>query len=334
MRFAARTLPASIPPAAALCVFRVIQEALGNIARHAGAKRALVAISGNDAGLHAVIRDDGHGFDLTQSRGKGLGLISMEERVRHAGGTLLDPAQTRRWHPHRSPHSPGSAAAGACRGIGRAMKKPRLLLADDHTILLEGLKALLAPEFDVVATVTDGRAVLEAARTLRPDLIVLDISMPGLNGIEAARQLRQSNPDAKLLTLTMHADRSFVQAAFEAGVSGYVLKQSAAKELLTALHDIERGRRYLSAPIREQFAALPVNFWEQTTSMAADLTPRQREVLQLLAEGKARKEVAQILGVSVKTVEFHREQIGKRLGIHTNAELIAYAIRNGISHGG
>ncbi len=214
------------------------------------------------------------------------------------------------------------------------MKKPRLLLADDHTILLEGLKALLAPEFDVVATVTDGRAVLEAARTLGPDLIVLDISMPGLNGIEAARQLRQSNPTAKLLTLTMHADRSFVQAAFEAGVSGYVLKQSAAKELLTALHDIERGRRYLSAPIREQFAALPVNFWEQKTSMAADLTPRQREVLQLLAEGKARKEVAQILGVSVKTVEFHREQIGKRLGLHTNAELIAYAIRNGISHAG
>ena len=127
------------------------------------------------------------------------------------------------------------------------MKKPRLLLADDHTILVEGLKALLAPEFDVVATAGDGRAVLEAAEKHQPDIILLDISMPGLNGIEAARRLKQSNPDAKLIILTMHADLSFVSAAFEAGVSGYVLKQSAATELVTALHDVDGGRRYISS---------------------------------------------------------------------------------------
>lgn len=131
------------------------------------------------------------------------------------------------------------------------MTKLRLLLADDHTILVEGLQALLAPEFDVVATAGDGRAVLEAAERYQPDLILLDISMPGLNGIEAARRLSQSNPGAKLIMLTMHADLSFVTASFEAGVSGYVLKQSAATELVAALHQLGRGKRYVSPQIRE-----------------------------------------------------------------------------------
>ena len=134
------------------------------------------------------------------------------------------------------------------------MKKPRLLLADDHTILVEGLKALLAPEFEVVATAGDGRAVLEAAEKHQPDLILLDISMPGLNGIEAARRLKQSNPGAKLIILTMHGDLSFVSAAFEAGVSGYVLKQSAATELVTALHEVDSGRSYVSSLIQKRSA--------------------------------------------------------------------------------
>ena len=140
------------------------------------------------------------------------------------------------------------------------MKKPRLLLADDHTILVEGLKALLAPEFDVVATAGDGRAVLEAAKKYQPDIILLDISMPGLNGIEAARRLKQSNPDAKLIILTMHADLSFVSAAFEAGVSGYVLKQSAATELVTALHDVDSGRRYISSLIQKRLGTETAGF--------------------------------------------------------------------------
>jgi DNA-binding NarL/FixJ family response regulator len=211
------------------------------------------------------------------------------------------------------------------------MKKPRLLLADDHTILLEGLRALLAPEFEVVATAADGRAVLEAAEKHQPDLILLDISMPGLNGIEAARRLKQSNPGAKLIILTMHADLSFVSAAFEAGVSGYVLKQSAATELVAALHEVDSGRRYLSSMIQKRLGTKTPAFLRRPKELSADLTSRQREVLQLVAEGRVRKEIAQILGVSVKTVEFHKQKISEKLDIHTDAALTAYAIRHGIA---
>jgi DNA-binding NarL/FixJ family response regulator len=211
------------------------------------------------------------------------------------------------------------------------MKKPRLLLADDHTILLEGLKALLASEFEVVATAADGRAVLDAAERHQPDLILLDISMPGLNGIEAARRLKGSNPGAKLIILTMHPDLSFVSAAFEAGVAGYVLKQSAATELVAALHEVGSGRRYISSLIQKRLGTEMPNFFRRSKEFSGDLTPRQREVLQLLAEGRVRKEIAQILGVSVKTVEFHKQKISEKLGLHTNAALTAYAIRHGIA---
>jgi DNA-binding NarL/FixJ family response regulator len=211
------------------------------------------------------------------------------------------------------------------------MKRLRLLLADDHTILLEGLRALLAPEFEVVATAGDGRAVLEAAGKHQPDLILLDISMPGLNGIEAARRLKQSNPDAKLIILTMHGDLSFVSAAIDAGVSGYVLKQSAATELITALHAVGSGRRYISSLIRKRLGTEMPTFLRRPTKLSGDLTSRQREVLQLVAEGRVRKEIAQILGVSVKTVEFHKQKISEKLGIHTDAALTAYAIRHGIA---
>jgi DNA-binding NarL/FixJ family response regulator len=211
------------------------------------------------------------------------------------------------------------------------MKKPRLLLADDHTILVEGLKALLAPEFDVVATAGDDRAVLEAAKEYQPDIVLLDISMPGLNGIEAARRLKQSNPDSKLIILTMHGDLSFVRAAFEAGASGYVLKQSAATELVTALREVDTGRRYISSLILERLGTETLTFLRRPAKLSGDLTSRQREVLQLLAEGRVRKEIAEILGVSVKTVEFHKQKITEKLGLHTDAELTAYAIRHGIA---
>jgi DNA-binding NarL/FixJ family response regulator len=184
-----------------------------------------------------------------------------------------------------------------------------------------------------VATAGDGRAVLEAAEKHQPDLILLDISMPGLNGIEAARRLRESNPGAKLIILTMHGDLSFVSAAFEAGVSGYVLKQSAATELVTALHDVDAGRRYISSLIQNRVGAEMPAFMRRPKGATGELTSRQREVLQLVAEGRVRKEIAQILGVSVKTVEFHKQKITEKLGIHTDAALTAYAIRHGIASG-
>ena len=155
--------------------------------------------------------------------------------------------------------------------------------------------------------------------------------MPGLNGIEAARRLRRSNPGARLIMLTMHADLSFVTASFDAGVSGYVLKQSAATELVAALHQLGRGKRYVSPQIREQLGTELLDFPPRPIDSSRDLTLRQREALQLLAEGRVRKEIAKTLGVSVKTVEFHRQQIYRKLGLHTHAELTAYAIRHGIA---
>jgi DNA-binding NarL/FixJ family response regulator len=211
------------------------------------------------------------------------------------------------------------------------MSKPRLLLADDHTILLEGLKALLAADFEVVATAGDGREDLQATETYRPDIVLLDISMPGLNGIEVARRLCQSKSGAQVVVLTMHPDLSFVRAAFAAGVSGYVLKQSAATELITALHNVGKGRPYVSPLIVKQLGTDMLDFEERPDETHGELTARQREVLQLLAEGRVRKEIAQILGVSIKTVEFHKQKICEKLGIRTNAALTAYAIRHGIA---
>ena len=210
------------------------------------------------------------------------------------------------------------------------MKKPRLLLADDHPILVEGLKALLTPEFDVVATAADGNAVLEAAEKHQPELVLLDISMPGLNGIEAARRLKQTNPGAKLIVLTMHGELSFVRAAFKAGVSGYLLKQSAPTELLTALHYVEHGRRYISSLFQNRLGTRVPSYRRRSKELSEDLTFRQREVLQLLAEGRVRKEIAHILGVCLKTVEFHKQKITEKLGVHTDAALTVYAIRHGM----
>jgi DNA-binding NarL/FixJ family response regulator len=213
------------------------------------------------------------------------------------------------------------------------MKKLRLLLVDDHTILLEGLTSLLSPVFDLVGTASNGREAVEAAERLRPDIVLLDVSMPVLNGIEAARQLHESNPGARLIMLSMHSDPSFVRAAFEAGASGYLLKRSAATELVNAIYEVARGRRYISGLIPQDLGLAAAGSPKQPRRPIGDLSPREREVLQLLAEGRVRKEIAEILGISVKTVEFHKHRIIEKLGIHTTAELTAYAIRHGITAG-
>ncbi len=212
------------------------------------------------------------------------------------------------------------------------MSKPRLLLADDHVILLEGLRALLSRDFEVAGTASNGREALEVAAQIHPDMILLDISMPGLNGIEAARRLKQREPGAKLVVLTMHADLSLVRAAFEAGASAYVLKQSAATELVQALHEVENGQHYVSPLIRTIFGSEALaDLQPREGKRHSELSPREREVLQLLAEGRVRKEIAGILGISVKTVEFHKQRITEKLGVHSTAELTAYAIRHGIA---
>jgi len=213
------------------------------------------------------------------------------------------------------------------------MKKPRILLADDHTLFVEALHNVLEPEFELVGEVGDGRALLEAAPRLLPDVILLDLSMPLLNGIDAAYQLRRLVPEAKLLFLSMHGDATYVTEAFRAGAAGYVLKRSTATELLQAIRAILRGHLYVS-PMLAKDVLDPVLTGKQPLSSAqAQLTLRQREVLQLVAEGRSLKEIASILCVSVKTVEFHKTRIVKQLNLRTTADLTKYAITHGLVSG-
>lgn len=208
------------------------------------------------------------------------------------------------------------------------MAKPRLLLADDHELLLEGLRRLLEPDFDLVGTVSDGRQAVALYEQLRPDVLLLDIGMPGLNGIEATRQIKRSFPDARIIFVTMQTDRVYVEEAFRAGVTGYVVKQGAAGELIEAIRTVLRGRRFVSPRLTATMGAAAV--FDETTGEPAHfggkLTPRQREVLQLVAEGKSMKDIARILDISVRTVEFHKNGLIQQLGLRTVAELTRYAI--------
>jgi DNA-binding NarL/FixJ family response regulator len=208
--------------------------------------------------------------------------------------------------------------------------RPRVLLADDHLMVAEALKSLLAPGFDLVGVVADGRALLEAAGRLRPDVIVADISMPQLNGIDALIQLRQDGDPVPVVFLTMHQDASFARRAFEAGASGFVLKHSAPAELILAIHAALEGRTYLSPQLAGEVMATMKQGAEKAADPLASLTLRQREVLQLLAEGNLAKEVAYKLSISARTVEFHKYQMMEALGLHTNTELIHFAIKHGL----
>lgn len=206
------------------------------------------------------------------------------------------------------------------------MTRPRILLADDHTLVLEGLRKILEDDFDVIDTVEDGRALVEAAQRLEPDVIVLDISMPMLNGIEAARQIKKVMPDSKLVFLTMHADPTYATEAFQAGASGFLLKRSAASELSQAIHAVLKNQFYVTPVIAKDLLSPLVQTSPHAPPKGVTLTPRQREVLQLVAEGKSTKEIATILNISIKTVEFHKSHIMKQLDLHTTAELTKYAI--------
>ena len=209
-------------------------------------------------------------------------------------------------------------------------RRPRVLLADDHLLVAEALKSLLTPEFELVGVVEDGRALVEAATRLRPDVIVADVTMPQLNGIYALIQLRQGGDQVPVVFLTMHRDVTFARRALEAGASGFVLKHSAPAELVTAIRAALSGKTYLTP----QLAGEVLEAMKQAPDRAADpiasVTPRQREVLQLLAEGRSAKEIASSLSISARTVEFHKYQLMETLGLHTNAELIHFAIKHGL----
>jgi DNA-binding NarL/FixJ family response regulator len=203
----------------------------------------------------------------------------------------------------------------------------RVMLADDHTLLLEAFRKLLEPHFDVVGTAADGHALLEVAKALHPEVVVMDIAMPLLNGLEAARKLKGVVPGVKMVFLTMHEDPDLAMQAMREGASGYLLKTSAPAELLHAISQAIRGKSYVTPGIatrmQEAFIRDP-----QCKPHGKELTPRQREVLQLLAEGKSMKQVAAVLAVTPRTVAFHKYKMMEGLGVKTSAELIQFAIRN------
>ena len=210
------------------------------------------------------------------------------------------------------------------------MEKPRVLLADDHKIVLEGLRSLLQSEFEIVGEVEDGRTLVSEAERLRPDLVVADISMPNLNGIDAARRIKKIDKRIRIVFLTMHADVTYAAGAFEAGASGFVLKHSAPQELVSAMREAMKGQTYVTPMIAGDLIGAFQSGAPLKGELKAALSPRQREVLQLIAEGKSSKEVAAILRISTRTAEFHKYRIMEQLNIKTSAELVQYAVKHGI----
>jgi len=209
------------------------------------------------------------------------------------------------------------------------MTRARILLADDHTLMAEALKHLLQSDFDVVGTVSDGRALLEAAENLKPELVVVDIGMPLLNGLDAAEQLKALHPDIKVIFLTQNREPRYAVEAFRRKASGYLLKDSAASELVTAIREALQGRSYVSPLIAKGMLDHALNP-EPGDPGRRELSSREREVLQLLAEGKSMKEVAAVLDISPRTVEFHKYRVMELLGVKSNAELVHYAIKQGL----
>lgn len=208
------------------------------------------------------------------------------------------------------------------------MKRPTVLVADDHKLVAEALKGILEPTYEVVGIVQDGRAAVESARRLAPDAVIVDIGMPLLNGLEAAKQVKKDMPRTKVIVLTMNARPRLVVTAFRSGVSAYVLKHAAAEELLQALHEALRGGTYIS---KEFGISLPDLLLEhKPVGPGEQLTSRQIEIIQLLAEGRAMKEVADILHISARTVADHKYRIMAQLGLRTNADLFQYATQHGI----
>jgi DNA-binding NarL/FixJ family response regulator len=208
------------------------------------------------------------------------------------------------------------------------MAKPRVLLADDHALLLGAFEKLLAEECEIVGQVGDGRALVEAAEALKPEVVVLDIAMPLLNGLEAGRQIKHKLPSVKLVFLTMNEDPDLAAEAFRAGASGYLLKRSAASELMSAIREVMRARMYIT-PLVAQGLVQSLQHGDDRNP-AQELTPRQREVLQLLAEGRSMKEVASVLSLTPRTVAFHKYRMMEQLRVKTTAELIQYAVKHHI----
>ena len=216
------------------------------------------------------------------------------------------------------------------------MAKARVLIADDHEVVRQGILSLvkMLNQFEVCGEATDGRDAVQKAKELRPDIVIIDIGMPQLNGLDATRQIMRERPSTKVLVLTMHDSEQVVREVLEAGARGYLLKSDAGRDLVSALEALQLNKTFFTTKISEMVLASFLNSrtMEPTPSNALGLTSREREVIQLVAEGKSTKEVAVTLGLSVKTADTHRSNLMRKLGVHSVSELVLYAIRNNIIH--
>ena len=208
--------------------------------------------------------------------------------------------------------------------------RPHIIIADDHAFVADACKKLLEPEFDVVATVADGRALVRIAATLKPRVIVLDVGMPLLNGLDAGQQIKQLLPSVKLVFLTMNTDPALAAEAFRHGASGYVLKTCAASDLIFAIREVLKGRSYLCSAIAKETVAVLLHQNKESIEEEDRLSRREREVLQLLTEGRTMKEVAYVMNLSTHTVAFHKLRIKEKLNANSNTDLVQYAMRNHI----
>jgi DNA-binding NarL/FixJ family response regulator len=222
---------------------------------------------------------------------------------------------------------PGKKGAGA-----DGMTRVRIVLADDHHLVRTGMRALLQslPDVAVVGETGDGREAVDLVRAQAPNIVLMDIAMPGLNGLEATARIAKEFPQTRVIILSMHASEEYVQTALRAGAAGYLLKNAAPEELWLAIQAVMRGETWLSSAISRLVVEEYLGARGESTGSLAQLTPRQREILQLIAEGKTTKQIAAALAVSIKTVETHRAQLMERLGIHDVAGLVRYAIRHGL----
>ena len=312
-------------------LFRVVQEALTNIQRHSGSQQAKIRIHRN-SDLTLEVSDLGRGVSASAHKGKqktrfevGVGILSMQERVKLIGGRL-DIVST----------DHGTTVRATVPFGRNQMKKLRILLADDHGLVRVGARAVLQSQhgWRVVGEAVNGREAVEKAIELKPDVAVVDIGMPELDGIEVTRQIRTSAPETRVLVLTMHESGQMVRRALDAGASGYLLKSDLTESLAKAVETVADGNRFLppkvSEIVMEEFLS-STSKNQQGESASTPATPREIEVIRLLAKGKANKEIAALLGITVRTVETHRAKIMLKLRLHSLAELIHYAVRRGIA---
>ena len=334
--FTARDVPGFLPDGTALCLYRITQEALHNVVKHSGGTAARVEITYEDGQLRLSIADDGAGFDPA-----GGARCRFARAGEHRGAGALCGWASRDRFPSRRRHPRGSACAARRtesvfprrlprESIGNRMThRPRILLADDHILLLAAFRCLLEPQCEIVGMANDGRALIDLAESTQPEIIILDVAMPGLNGLDACAQIRRKMPEVRLIFLTVNEDPDVAAEAIHLGASGYLLKHSATSELFTALEYALAGKTYLT-PLVMKGLPLGVFLGQAAKPGAEKLTPRQREVLPLLAEGRAMKEIADLIQITPRTVAFHKYTIMEQLGLKTNADLLQYAVEHGL----